>query len=67
MISKYPNHFVTFEDNHFEYWRGQYYKKVSILEKGQTFGELALIEKKNTRNATIKAESKTLFITLEKE
>jgi CRP-like cAMP-binding protein len=31
---------------------------------GQSFGELALIDKKNTRTATIKSETDVVFLTL---
>jgi len=32
---------------------------------GQSFGELALIDKKNTRSATIRSESSVVFVTLD--
>lgn len=63
-FSKNPQHQVSYKGEQFEYWKGTYFKKVGVMGPGQSFGELALIDKKNTRTATIKSETDVVFLTL---
>lgn len=51
----------------YELYKGKFYKKVFVLGPGTSFGELALIDIKNTRAATIKSEETVYFLTLDRD
>ena len=67
---KVPVHSFELDGQEYEWYEGNYYKRVALLYEGKSFGELALkIEKGvGTRAATIKSESEiTYFATLSKK
>ena len=41
---KIPLHTFTLEDQEFDYWKGQYFKKVDTKGKGFTFGDKSLVQ-----------------------
>jgi len=66
-LPQYPSHDITFKDQMFEFWQGTYYQKVATLNAGNSFGELALIEKNKRRTATVITETDVAFVTLDSE
>ena len=55
----------VFDDMTYEWLDGAYYKKVSEIDAGKSFGELALL-KDDVRKATIKCEDRCVhFATLD--
>ena len=54
------NHHFEIGGEEWEYIDGMYFKKISVLETGSSFGEIAL-QRKCTRTATIKTESNCQF------
>ena len=67
-LEQFPRHEFKVNNLHFEYIDGLYFEKVSSLKCGLSFGELALIDERNSlRKATIKCETDVFFATLSRE
>jgi hypothetical protein len=66
-LPKYASHSIRSEGETFEFYKGNYFKKVATLQSWQSFGELALTRSAGTREATIKTETYTRFVTLDEE
>ena len=65
---KVPAHEFTVNEIEYQWYEGNYFKKVGELNKGDSFGELALQEKGGRRAATIRCEnSEVHFATLTRE
>ena len=58
-------HEFEIDGNTYEYYKGRYFKKCHILEKGESIGEIAL-QRKCLRTASIRAEQDCVFATLSK-
>lgn len=65
-IKSIPFHKFTFEGVQYEWQNGIYYKKVRVLERGMSFGELALTTG-GKRSATVKCIEDCEFAILNKE
>lgn len=61
-----PNHNFSIDDKNFDFYNGMYYFQISVLNEGQTFGELALLNADNRRNATVTCVTKCVFGVLDK-
>lgn len=61
-----PNHIFSLGDKNFEYYNGMYYFQVSELPAGKTFGELALLNSDNKRNATVKCVTTVTYAVLDR-
>ena len=66
---KVPSHAFILDGVVYEWYDGNYYKKVSEKKTGDSFGELALLveEGMGLRAATIRCEEEVHFATLSKE
>lgn len=60
------NHIFEANGEIYEYVDGQYFKRVSMLYKGSSFGDIAL-QRKCTRTATIKTDTECQFMYLTKD
>lgn len=61
-----PNHSFSIDNRNFDFYDGMYYFQISVLGEGQTFGELALVNQDNRRNATVKCMTKVTYGVLDK-
>jgi len=66
-IKTIPMHKFSFEGVQYEWQDGIYMKKVREMERGQSFGELAISTEGAKRSATIKCMTDCEFATLNKE
>ena len=66
LITALNPHMFEIGGESYEFFNGQYFKKVMTLKAGASFGEVAL-QKKCRRTATIKSETATEFAVLTKE
>ena len=65
---KVPAHEFTVNEIEYQWYEGNYFKKVGESNKGDSFGELALQEKGGRRAATVRCEESDVhFATLTRE
>ena len=62
-----PQHRFYLGQTQFEYFRGVYFKKVSQLGKGSSFGELSLFSGDFMRNLTVVTETFTKGVYLSRD
>ncbi len=65
-IKSIPTHFFKLNGESYEFCNGFYFKEITFKEIGSSFGELALLSKGVTRQATIRTTEPCAFITLDR-
>lgn len=66
-IKSIPRHRLTFDGVTYEWSNGIYLKKVRLLGRGASFGELAFATEGAKRSATVRCETDCEFATIQKD
>jgi len=61
-----PTHFFKLDGVNYEFSAGHYFKEIAFLGAGSGFGELALMSKGSTRQATVRTTEPCTFVTLDR-